>query len=516
MRIDPLECRRVLDAGDLDTSFNIDGLVTTDFPGSSDEVANDIAFQSDGKMVVVGRTNDDFAIARYNVDGSLDTSFSGDGLIATNIDGFADSAFGVAIQSDGKIVVAGTSGADVAVARYNTNGSLDTTFGVGGVVTTDVLPGSADQAFDVAIDNIGRIIVAGATNGDFMVARYEANGVLDTDFGVLGVALTDIASGSGDVVFRVAIQSNGRIVAAGQSNADFALARYLVNGDLDTSFSGDGRVITDFDGSVDGAFDMALQSNGQLVAAGTSSGDVALARYNTDGSLDTSFDGDGLVLTNVPGTGFGDAVAIQSDGRIVAAGAASADFVVVRYLATGALDTSFAGDGIVTTDFSGSVDEAFAVGIQADGRIVAAGSSATDIALARYLAEDDIPPPEPTFDTIGLYNPSNGSFLLRTENANGPADIVFQFGGGATLAISGDWNGDQTDTVGSYSPDTGLFFLRNTNSTGGPDLQFQFGAGGQGYVPVAGDWNGDGIDTIGLYDPTSGFFFLRNSNTAGP
>jgi len=519
LRIDQLECRRVLDAGDLDSSFGGDGLVLTDFPGASDEVANDVAIQSDGKIVVAGRTNADFALVRYNTDGSLDTSFGGDGLVVTDIGiNSPDAAFALAIQPDGKIVVAGNVGADIALARYNVNGSLDTSFGIGGVVITDVLPGSADAAFDVAIQSDGKIVVAGSTNADFMIARYEADGDLDLDFGLLGVALTDISTGSEDVAFGVVIQPDGRIVAAGRAANDFALARYETDGDLDATFDGDGRVTTDFPGSsLDGAFDLALQVDGKIVAAGTSDADIALARYNINGGVDTTFDGDGLVLTNVPGTGFGNAVAIETDGQIVVAGRSGADFVVVRYNTNGALDTTFDTDGIVTTDFSDSADVAFAVAIQADGRIVAAGSSDTDIALARYLGVDGGPGPDTSFDTIGLRNPAGSTFFLRTQNANGPADIVFPFGpsGSAFAAVSGDWNGDATDTVGVYDPGSGFFFLRNSNSAGGADLLFQFGAGGQGFIPIAGDWNGDGIDTIGLYDPVSGFFFLRNSNSAG-
>jgi uncharacterized delta-60 repeat protein len=397
--------------GDLDTTFDGDGKVTTDFAGGFDE-AHAVAIQADGKIVAAGRTivsDFDFAVARYNTDGSLDTTFGVDGLVTMDFAGEDDEAHAVAIQGDGKIVAAGlaiVSGTfDFALARYNTDGSLDTTFDTDGKVTTD-FAGSEDHARGVAIQGDGKIVAAGLANvsgtNDFALARYNANGSLDTTFGSgLGKIATDFA-GSDDHARGVAIQGDGKIVAAGLANVsgtnDFAVARYNANGSLDTTFDTDGKVTTDFAGGHDDAFGVAIQANGKIVAAGCVScfggANFALARYNTDGSLDTTFDGDGLVTTDFAGgTDQAFAVAIQGDGKIVAAGSfvvsGTFDFAVTRANTNGSLDTTFSGDGKVTTDFAGSTDQARAVAIQANGRIVAAGcfrcdSLESEFALARY------------------------------------------------------------------------------------------------------------------------------------
>ncbi|MEE9294854.1 MAG: delta-60 repeat domain-containing protein, partial [Phycisphaerae bacterium] len=252
-------------AGTLDPTFGDGGLVTTDFLGSSRDVGRDVvAIQADGKIVVVGQTSDaggsDFAVARYNADGSLDASFDGDGKLTTDFAGAGDIANSVAIQADGKIVVAGRASIsgpdfDFAVARYNADGSLDTSFDGDGKLTTD-FAGSTDLALSVAIQADGKIVVAGQAStfgtGSFAVARYNADGTLDAGFDGDGKLTTDFA-GRGEVAKSVAIQADGKIVAAGETFTDtgfvFALARYNADGSLDASFDGDGKLTTDFAGS---------------------------------------------------------------------------------------------------------------------------------------------------------------------------------------------------------------------------------------------------------------------------
>jgi uncharacterized delta-60 repeat protein len=215
---------------------------------------------------------------------------------------------------------------------------------------------------------------------------------LDTTFDSDGKVTTDF--GAAEDASAVAIQPDGRIVAAGESQGgfgrDFALARYNVDGSLDTSFDSDGKVTTDF-GVLDAASDVAIQPDGRIVAAGNSGGfgfsrDFALARYNRDGSLDTSFDSDGKVTTDFGGSEVATAVAVHPDGRCVAAGGSDEDFALAGYKVDGSLDTSFDSDGKVTTDFGG-FEFASDVAIQPDGRIVAAGNSGGDFALARYLGK---------------------------------------------------------------------------------------------------------------------------------
>jgi uncharacterized delta-60 repeat protein len=399
--------------GDLDTTFDTDGKVTSDFAASIDQ-GFAVALQADGKIVAAGVAvvsgMEDFALARYNTDGSLDPTFDGDGKVTTDFAGNLDQASGVAIQADGKIVAAGradVSGTfDFALARYNTDGSLDTGFDGDGKVTTDFAGSVNDQAFAVAIQGDGKIVAAGRADVsgtfDFALARYNADGSLDTGFDGDGKVTTDFVSGSSDQAFAVAIQGDGKIVAAGvadvSGNNDFALARYNTDGSLDTGFDGDGKVTTDFvSGSFDQAFGLAIQGDGKLVAAGLASvsgaAQFSLARYNTDGSLDATFDTDGKVTTDFAGDfdqAFG--LAIQADGKSVAVGAAvvsgTVDFALARYNTDGSLNTTFSGDGKVTTDFAGMDDVAFGVAIQANGRIVAAGrvnnAGNYDFGLARY------------------------------------------------------------------------------------------------------------------------------------
>ena len=365
--------------GSLDTSFSGDGLQTTDF--STNDAATGVALQGDGKIVAVGVASgavgsSDFALARYNPAGSLDPTFSGDGEQTIDLGGSA-GASGVAIQPDGKIVVVGKTGRVFALTRYDADGSLDPSFSSNGVVTTS-FGGSDDGATGVALQGDGKIVAVGRASyfQDFALARYNTDGSLDTQ------RFTNF--GGNDGATGVALQADGKIVTVGKAGGDFALARYNTDGLIDPSFSGNGRQTTDFGGN-DGATGVALQADGKIVVIGKSGAqDFALARYNTDGSLDTSFSGDGKQTTDFGGDDGATGVALQGDGKIVAVGKAGGDFALARYNTDGSLDTSFSGDGKQTTDFGGD-DGATGVALQSDGKIVMVGSSGNDFALARYL-----------------------------------------------------------------------------------------------------------------------------------
>ena len=242
----------------------------------------------------------------------------------------------------------------------------------------------------------GRFVVVGGSGQDFAIARYSFKGDLDTTFGTQGKVITDF--GGDDRAEAVALQSDGRIVVAGRSGGDFALARYTTTGALDTTFDGDGLVTTDFSGGQDAAFAVAVQPNAEIIVAGATaaggSSDFALARYTPDGSLDASpgpleagFGVDGLVTTDFGGTDPEGAagLALQQDGGIVAVGGALSDFALARYDFVGGPDPTFGTGGKLTTDFTG-VDTAEAVVVQADGKIVVGGttSAGDDFAVARY------------------------------------------------------------------------------------------------------------------------------------
>lgn len=387
-------------AGDLDRSFSVDGKVNTDFFGSYDE-ATDIIEQPDGKILAIGYTNArtggvDFALARYNSNGSPDKTFSVDGKANTDF-GASEFGMGVALQSDGKIVVVGTQVppgsqiSDFAVARYNTDGTLDMTFSDDGKVTTDFFH-ERDQAEAVAIQADGKIVVVGLAgrntqNGrtsDFGVVRYNTDGSLDRTFSGDGRQTTDFF-GFPDFAGDVSIQTDGKIVVAGTSartvtGSDFAMARYNPDGTRDASFSGDGKLNTDFDRHGDVAEAIAILPDQRIVLSGfTFDGQyhVAAARYNTDGTLDATFSEDGKQTTTFGGRNIaGFDMGVDTDGKIVVIGATReeiSDVVVVRYNADGSPDTTFSGDGLVIANFG--ADE-FTTGgaLQSDGRILVAGT----------------------------------------------------------------------------------------------------------------------------------------------
>src|SRR5881227_1639044 len=417
-------------AGDLDPTFGIGGMVTTDLNHSTD-IANAVALQADGKLVVVGQaykqndfSDEDFVVTRYNPDGTLDTTFGSGGRVRTDFPGLAAVPSAVVIQPDGRIVVAGgafplfTFLGNFELVRYNPNGSLDRSFGNGGIVTTTFPEGS--YAFDVALQPDGKIIAAGTvfvdfipgepSNTDFALARYNPDGTPDATFGNGGQVSTDFV-GLEDDAFSVLIQPDGKIVAVGSADSpatyyDFAAVRYLSNGTIDTTFGVAGKVSTDFgDQNFDRARSAVLQPNGSIVAAGfaiSQNGGVqnfAVARYTSSGIVDTTFSGDGKTQID-----FGDCcqsdnkVLLQSDGKIVTVGYANtedsdSDFLLARLNPRGSLDASFGVGGKVRTSFGDLNGGANGAALQSDGKIVAVGFQATfsnqwaNLALARYLSQ---------------------------------------------------------------------------------------------------------------------------------
>jgi uncharacterized delta-60 repeat protein len=391
-------------AGALDASFGGDGKVTTDLTSRYD-YALGLIVQADGKLVVAGPASGSggrFALVRYADDGSLDDTFSSDGKVFTNFTPGDDVASDLALQTDGKLVAAGWAGARFALARYNGDGTLDASFGGDGKVTTNFTPRD-DFAISIAIQTDGKIVAAGGAGGSgvrFAAARYNDDGSLDTGFGGDGKVTTDFTAGY-DYADAVALQADGRVVVAGTAryfnrNARFALVRYAADGTRDATFSGDGKLTTNLTARFDGAFAVAIQSADQkIVAAGQARLNLALLRYNPDGTLDDTFSGDGVTTTNfTDGLDYADDVALAADGKIVAAGTANwfgrnPRFALARYDGDGTLDTAFGGDGKVVTNFTPSFDGVFDVEIQpADGKIVAAGAAGrhgAKFAVARYL-----------------------------------------------------------------------------------------------------------------------------------
>ena len=374
-----LEPRCLLSAGDLDPSFGVGGKVTTAF--QADVQATSMVLQSDGKIVVLGGTygNGSVVLARYNSDGSLDTSFGNGGVVLGAYNNSIPTS--MALQSDGKIVVAASG----ILVRYDSDGLLDTTFDEDGMLEmTYVSPQTIVNSPKVAVQTDGKIVVVGSVS----VTRET--------------------------------QDNGSF-----SETDIVLVRYNSDGSLDTSFDGDGTRNTNFSSPwtnyrvEENATGITLQSDGKILVTATSDNlfQFALNRYNSDGSLDTSFDGDGRLTTKL-GLNSSQAIslALQSDGKIVVAGSSGFTnglaFAVARYNADGSLDKSFDENGKVITPFGNVDDFAFnssvsisyetSIALQSDGKIVLAGhfqkNSGTDFALARYNSNGSL---DTSFDGDG-------------------------------------------------------------------------------------------------------------------
>lgn len=435
-------------AGSLDTTFGINGIVITPI-GSSDDRGRKSVLQNDGKIVVIGASNngsnDDFAVVRYNTDGSLDSSFDNDGKVTTAFGPLNDGANSVAIQNDGKIVVAGYasngSNLDFAVARYNTDGSLDTTFDNDGKVTM-AIGNFNDQAMDLALQIDGKIIVVGfAFNGidnQYALARFNTNGSIDTSFDSDGRLVTNIGTGS-DRGLAVEIQSDNKIVVGGVSYTglnfySYSLARYNSNGSLDSSFDTDGKVMTSTGSGYDLINDITIQSDGKIVAVGNTvtpgnNSNFAALRYNTNGSLDSSFGINGIADLPIGSTNdFGQSVVVQSDNKIIFVGqsydsSTIDDFALIRLSADGSVDSTFGNDGKVTTPISplGISDIPFGVLLQDDGKILLTGYTGNngnyDFAVARYSNDISLGLDHDNYETSELEifpNPFSNTTTIRS------------------------------------------------------------------------------------------------------
>ena len=435
-------------SGDIDPAFTASDARVLTRVGTSDSEARDVLVQPDGKIIVIGKgavTNisGDFAVVRYNLDGSLDMTFGigGKAIVAV---GIQDSrAIAAVLQSDGKILVVGearannVNGTDFALVRFNPDGSLDESFGSGGKVISPFIDNSIDTAVSVALQTDGKIVVGGRSNALFAVARYHSNGSLDLSFGINGKTTTALGN-LGDFGQAVVVQTDGKIILAGNTSSEsgpgnaiyqIGLVRYNSDGSLDSSFDSDGKVLT-LIGNYSICRDVVLQANGKIIIGGTatsSSGgslDFAMARYNQDGSLDASFGNGGKVLTPVSnGSDTLASLTLRADGKLIAAGVAqqifgtapfseaNGDFALVQYNSDGTPDLTFGSGGKVITPVA-TTDGVGSAALQADGKIVVAGSAAplatlASVAVVRYH-------PNGTLDqSFGYKVPGSVSTVVR-------------------------------------------------------------------------------------------------------
>jgi uncharacterized repeat protein (TIGR01451 family)/uncharacterized delta-60 repeat protein len=441
--------------GNLDATFGVAGVI--DAPAGT--FVNGLAVQVDGKIVAFGSdpTNSFFQLVRYNTDGSLDGTFGNAGIV---IGPNAPNRAALLIQPDGKIVVAGNDFADnILLARYNTDGTPDDSFGVNGVVTS--IPGTP---YGIAFETGGTIVVSGQESNTFLVVRYNPNGSLNLVF-------SGSVTGAGS---DLALQNDGKIVVVGQSVTDqVEVARYLPNGTLDATFGTGGIAM----GPVGTNVSVAVQSNGQIVV-GSSGGTFPsnffqITQFNANGSINTGY---GTAGTASGPFGIASSIRLQSDSKAVLVGqATSLNYQVARYTTTGILDTSFGdGTGFVTVP-SGTVG---AAALQANGFILAAGSDeeVVNYQVARYIAH---PPLVPT----QIITPADGSGILPgtvnfTGTAQNPANVYLVLdgtiiGGVATAPGAADsWSFSITLTPGTYTAQAVALYEDGSVNIASPEITF--------------------------------------------
>jgi uncharacterized delta-60 repeat protein len=351
------------------------------------------------------------AVARYMFSGALDTTFDGDGKVVITFAAPCCDTYAVAeavlLQPDGRLVLVGQAstvdGWCYTLVRLNADGSFDRSFGTAGVVTTP----TGGTVVTGLLQPDGRIVAIGTTGATTIVAaRYNADGSLDPSFGSGGVATVPISGGF--AVVAAALQPDGKLVISGAHPwpfadvRDFALVRLLPGGALDSSFDGDGLATADF-GMIESARSVIVLGDGRLVVAGYrgpvngNPGDFAVVRFLADGALDTTFGRGGLVIADSGDPDQAEQVIQLPNGKLQVAGFADAtgpnsDFLLARFLPDGVLDTSFGTDGLLRSDFNGSPDQSNSIAIAGSDLLLTAGWSGLpqDFALARYIASTPV------------------------------------------------------------------------------------------------------------------------------
>lgn len=436
-------------SGALDPTFDGDGIVITNIPGGSYEMAEDVALQTDGKIVVAGYDGGDFVIARYNSDGSLDASFDGDGIVITGLGGI-EHAYALAIQADGKILVAGGAtaggaGDKIAFARYLSNGALDGSFGNAGTFITSF----NGTAYDLALQPDGMAVAAAKLAGSTypsqaILVRVNTNGTLDGRFDQGGYTRAIIES-SADSTPAVAIAPDGRLVLADSYSPDGSLvhqylaARFMANGELDKP----GRALIDFNPRNAKGYGVAVDAEGRITLAGDSpwsNSDWALARLTSAGLPDASFgfypDRPGRVLLSMGGEQNARSLVLTPQGQALVAGyhqpyLKDRDFMVGRFTSSGDSDWDFNFVGFNITDYGHGDDSGEAMAVRPDGKIAVAGyafnGANNDFAVARYLPDGHL---DTGFSIDGMASVNFGSYWEAARAVVVQPDNKFVLAGG--------------------------------------------------------------------------------------
>lgn len=417
-------------------------IVETDI-AQSDDFGQSAAIQPDGKIVVAGYchndSENDFVLVRYNNNGLPDLSFGVNGKTLTEIRGSNEEAYAVAIQSDGKILVAGEKfndlSTDFAIMRNNQDGSPDLSFAEKGIATTSI--GNSDSyCHSVAVSPSGKIFLAGQSfngkNWDMAVVCYNKDGSPDVKFGKEGKKILDI-NNSNDQARSVVVQPDGKIIIGGTSSGKFAIVRLNAEGVPDRSFGKNGIALKDVEGLPSKCNSVCLQKDGKIVAAGWSRAGFAIVRFSPFGFPDFTFGTNGVVSTSLGSeASFGLSVAIDHKERIIVGGRTmnglEHEFALVRYNKDGTIDNGFFRKVGSEAGFDGR-----SIVIDKEGDIVAAGSvfngKNSDIVLVRYSEDEEAVSTERSETgfkmkrglentVINVYpNPSSGAFSIKAETA---------------------------------------------------------------------------------------------------
>lgn len=431
----------------LDPSFGNNGIVITDIAGKGDQ-GRALLIQPDGKIIIGGFSNN-FSLVRYYPNGSIDSSFGINGKVITHLSTNASKCYSLILQSDGKILAGGVDYSYIpffAIARYKPDGIVDSSFGVNGVARVN-FGGSDAIIYSMAIQPDGKIVVGGYSHKsvsnfdcEFAFARFQSNGILDTSFGNGGRVVTDLSIGD-DECEKIAIQPDGKILAVGFGTEDiysnqgynFIIVRYNSNGKLDSTFNSDGITSIDFSdygesSSVDFPGALTLLSNGKILVGGDTHGIPGLARLNADGSLDGSFGLNGKVPPFNGGFGPITTMIGLQDNSIIATANINGDFGLLKYKQNGTLDSSFGIAGYITTDI-GASDYSTASMFQSDKKLVVSGFSgfgytdndSYDFAMVRYILDGALPITLSAFSA----DKKQTSVLLNWQTANEQNNAYF-------------------------------------------------------------------------------------------
>lgn len=532
-------------AGTPDTSFSGDGVAQITFAdynlGAS--VTGGVAIQSDNKIVLAGKVQrssgksavSDFALARFNADGMIDENFGSGGKVTTHVRDFEEPG-SIAVQPDGKILIGGysTNGAndDFALIRYNANGSLDASFNQTGIVlaTFDDPTFTIDFIEDIILQPDGKIIAVGGTSPfgagsryDFAAMRFNTDGSLDTSFNGTGKIKFSLDANH-DWAHGVVLQPDGKIVIFGEilQNHTLGIARLNANGTFDNSFDQDGKVIILIPNSEFYPSEAALQIDnkflitGNLISGGNNT-DFAVIRVNNNGTLDSGFGSGGVSRTDFGVNDAANHVVIQPNGKIFAVGMAhgapnNPDFGVARYNPDGSPDNSFGTNGKIARDLGNNFNDfGTSAAVQKDGKIVVAGTSGTNFAVARY-AGNAITQPSAAFDydddgkaDISVFRASAGDWYF-SRSSDG-AFYGTHFGASGDLITPADFDNDGKTDISVFRPSTGSWY--RLNSSNNSFVSVQFGANGD--LPTPGDFDGDGRADITVYRPSNGSWYRINS-----